>query len=73
MRTAERRARRWRWLYWSLIAVAYACLGFALALLLPQLADLPVAQESRSAWRHGLTVVGLTSAAWAWLLARRLR
>ena len=73
VRTAERRARRWRWLYWSLIAVAYACLGFALALLLPQLADLPVAQESRSAWRHGLTVVGLTSAAWAWLLARRLR
>lgn len=69
-----RRTRRLRWLYWSLIAVAYACLGLALASVAADWflnrAGLPV--PNSVAWRHGFTVVGLSSALWAWLVARRM-
>lgn len=69
----ERRSQRRRWLYWALIAVAYSCLGLAVATLAPELFDLPIAPENRTKWRHALTAVGLASALWAWLLARRMR
>ncbi len=68
-----RRARSLRWGYWALIAVAYGCFGLALATLAPAWFDLPIAQENRPPWRHGLTAVGLVSALWAWVLSRRIR
>ena len=68
-----RQARRLRWGYWALIAVAYGCFGLALATLAPAWFDLPIAQENRTLWRHGLTAVGLASALWAWVLSRWIR
>ncbi len=68
-----RHARHLRWGYWALIAVAYGCFGLALATLAPAWFDLPIAQENRTLWRHGLTAVGLASALWAWVLSRRIR
>ena len=69
----EPKRRRGQKLYWSLIAVTYACLAMALATAAPDLTPLPVAAESLGAWRHALTGMGLVSGLWAWLLARRLR
>lgn len=68
-----RRTRYLRWGYWALIAVAYGCFGLALATLAPAWFDLPIAQENRPLWRHGLTAVGLVGALWAWVLSRRIR
>src|SRR5690606_40025181 len=36
-----RESRQRQWLYWSLIAVTYACLGLALATVAPDLVGLP--------------------------------
>lgn len=68
-----RHSRRLQWLYWSLIAVTYCCLGLALATVAPDLFKLPMAPESLGAWRNALTGTGLLTGLWAWLLARRLR
>ena len=62
-----------QWLYWSLIAVTYGCLTGALVLVSPWAASVPVAIDALPAWRNGLTVAGLASGIWAWLLARRMR
>lgn len=67
------RSRRRQWLYWSLIAVTYGCLGVALAAVAPELTRLPIAPESLGAWRNALTGIGLLTGLWAWLLARRMR
>lgn len=70
----QRRSRRLRWLYWSLILVAYLCLGVSLALVLPGLWNGAPAEGGESAdWWRALTVIGLGTAFCAWLLARRLR
>lgn len=68
-----RRSRRWQWLYWSLIGIAYACLGASLATLAPGLFNLPIAAEDLPAWRNGMTAAGVFAGLWAWLLARRMR
>ncbi|MGY1519254.1 hypothetical protein [Luteimonas sp. A482] len=62
-----------QWLYWSLIAVTYCCLGLALATVAPDLFGLPMPPESLDIWRNALTGTGLLTGLWAWLLARRLR
>lgn len=62
-----------QWLYWSLIAVTYGCLTGALVLMSPWAASLPVAIDAMPGWRNGLTIAGLASGIWAWLLARRMR
>ena len=62
-----------QWLYWSLIAVTYACLALALATVSPLAPSLPLATEALPAWRTGLTATGLVTGFWAWLLARRMR
>ncbi len=62
-----------QWLYWSLIAVTYACLALALATVSPLAPSLPLATEALPAWRTGLTAIGLATGFWAWLLARRMR
>lgn len=66
-------SRRRQALYWSLIAVTYACLGLALATVAPDLTGLPMAAESLATWRNALTGAGLLTGLWAWLLARRMR
>ena len=71
--TLALRSRRRQWLYWSLIAVTYGCLGVALATVAPELTRLPIAPESLGAWRNALTGIGLLTGLWAWLLARRMR
>ncbi|WP_298576107.1 hypothetical protein [uncultured Luteimonas sp.] len=68
-----RQSRQRQWLYWSLIAVTYACLGVALATVAPDLSGLPIAPESLGTWRNVLTGAGLLTGLWAWLLARRMR
>ena len=69
----NRRLRRRQWLYWSLIAVTYACLAAALATLLPDRFELPIGEAHRPYWRHGLTIFGLVTGLVAWWLARRTR
>ncbi|HRO26024.1 MAG TPA: hypothetical protein PLD19_01135, partial [Luteimonas sp.] len=68
-----RRSRRQQWLYWSLVAVTYACLALALATVAPDLFRLPFAAEHMATWRNALTATGLATGLWAWLLARRMR
>ena len=72
---AAQRSRALLWLYWSLILVAYLCLGVSFALVLPGLMEgAPSAADVASTdWRRALTVIGLATAFCAWLLARRLR
>ena len=67
-----RQSRQRQWLYWSLIAVTYACLGVALATVAPDLSGLPIAPDSLGTWRNVLTGAGLLTGLWAWLLARRM-
>ena len=70
----QQRSRKLQWLYWSLILVAYLCLGVSFALVLPALWNgAPAAEGESTDWRHALTVIGLGTAFCAWLLARRLR
>ncbi|MGY1408404.1 hypothetical protein ACW5EG_02290 [Luteimonas sp. A611] len=66
-------SRRQQWLYWSLIALTYGCLGLALATVAPGLFSLPIAAEASGTWRNALTGTGLLTGLWAWLLARRMR
>jgi len=68
-----RRSRRQQWLYWSLIVVTYGCLASALATVAPDLFKLPIPAENATTWRNALTITGLATGLWAWLLARRMR
>lgn len=70
---AQRESQRLRWLYWTLIGVAYVCLAVSLATLAPGLSKLPISPENLPLWRNGMTVTGLLAGLWAWMLARRMR
>ncbi|TWT18170.1 hypothetical protein FQY83_15645 [Luteimonas marina] len=68
-----RHSRRQQWLYWSLIVVTYGCLASALATVAPDLFKLPIDPAHATTWRNALTITGLATGLWAWLLARRMR
>jgi hypothetical protein len=69
----SRRRPGWQTLYWVLVVVSYSCLAFALATVAPDLFKLPIDENALPIWRNALTMTGLLSGLWAWLLARRLR
>lgn len=66
----ELREATMQWLFWLLAIVAYGCLGFAIVALLPVGGQ--VLGESARTWTGGSALVGLVTAAVAWLVAKKL-
>lgn len=66
----ELREAMMQWLFWLLAIIAYGCLGLAIVALLPVGGQ--VLGDSARTWTGGSALVGLLTAAVAWLLAKRL-
>ena len=66
----ELRETTMQWLFWLLALIAYGCLGFAIIALLPVGGQ--VLGDSARTWTGGSALLGLLTAAVAWLVAKRL-